>query len=222
MRALPARRMASSALCAALLVGITGPVAMAADSTRERTRTASPDARLPGADTLHAQVRKLNALGSEFAPVTELLNAVLKADDHQLSAAEARKLGDAAKAALAKVAAKAPATSAPTAGVLPRDTDLTSDDDTDLTNDELDAMEEAIDSLVEVATTSDDESQVLLSVDDLLNEVWGLIDGLLGTGLPILTPLPSTSTSTTAPPASAVTLPDITPTQTQTVLLTVP
>ncbi|MGP4083190.1 hypothetical protein [Streptomyces sp. KR55] len=209
MRALPARCMASSALCAALLVGITGPVAMADDSARERSRTASPDMRLPGADTLHAQVRQLNAFGSEFAPVTDLLNAVLKADDRQLSAAKAGKLGDAAKAALAKAAAKAPAT-----GVLPRDTDLTSD--------ELDALEEAIDSLVEAATTSDDESQVLLSVDDLLNEVWSLIDGLLGTGLPILTSLPSTSTSTTAPPASAVTLPDITSTQTQTVLLTVP
>ncbi|WP_409472032.1 hypothetical protein [Streptomyces sp. HC307] len=214
MRALPARRMASSTLCAALLVGITGPVAMAADSTRERNRTASPDMRLPGADTLHAQVRQLNALGSEFAPVTDLLDAALKADDRQLSAAKARKLGDAAKAALAKAAAKAPATSTPTTGVLPSDTDLTSD--------ELDALEEAIDSLVEAATTSDDESEVLLSVDDLLDEVGRLVDGLLGTGLSILTPLPSTSTSTTAPEASAVTLPDITSTQTQTVLLTVP
>ncbi|MFC9913643.1 hypothetical protein [Streptomyces sp. NPDC127197] len=210
MRALPARRMASSALCAALLVGITGPAAMAADSTRERSHTASPDVRHPGADTFHAQVRKLGVLGSEFAPVTDLLNAVLKAEDGQLPAAKARKLGAAAKASLAEAAAKAPATAAPATGVLPRDADLT--------DDELDAVEEAIDSLLE-AVTSDDENQVLLSVDDLLDQVGSLIDELIGTGLP---PLPSTSTSTSVPEESAVTLPANASTQPQTVLLTVP
>ncbi|MEU6279991.1 hypothetical protein [Streptomyces sp. NPDC047028] len=56
MRGLPARRLASSALSAALLVGITGPAALAADSARERDHAVS---RAPahGADALLAQVR---------------------------------------------------------------------------------------------------------------------------------------------------------------------
>ena len=100
MRALPARRIASAALCAALLVGIAAPAAVAA---RERTHT-SFRGPVPGADALLPQVKKLGDLGGVLTPVARLLNAVLKADGGQLSVVEAQKLGDAVKDAIAKVA----------------------------------------------------------------------------------------------------------------------
>lgn len=109
MRALPARRIASSVLCATLLLGIAAPVAIAADgdSARGRTHAAAP---VPGADALLAQVQALGDIGGVLAPVTDLLNAVLKADDGQLSADQAATLGQAVKDAIAKVTAVAPVT----------------------------------------------------------------------------------------------------------------
>ncbi|MDN0196922.1 hypothetical protein [Streptomyces sp. S.PNR 29] len=207
MRALPARRIASSALCAALLVGITGPAAMAADSARERGHAASPDARRAGADALLGQVRTI--YGGELAPVADLLNAVLKADNGRLTAAEARRLGDAAKAALDKAAAEQ-AAKTPATGVLllappRRDTDSTVDADTDLTSgtldavdDLLDTVEDAVDDLLEALTSSDD-TEVAPSVDDLLAELEDLIDDLLDDGLLLLPTSVSTSTPTPTP-----------------------
>jgi hypothetical protein len=116
MRALPARRIASSALCAALLVGVTGPVAMVADSARGHGQVAS-DARLPGADVRLVQIGKLN--WGTLTPVADLLNAVLRDNDGRLSAAEATKLGDAAKAALVEAATEDAHTPAPVAPLTP-------------------------------------------------------------------------------------------------------
>ncbi|MET7696678.1 hypothetical protein [Streptomyces sp. NPDC005485] len=109
MRVLPVRRLASSALCASLLLGIAGPAAMAADSdsTRARTHAAAP---VPGADALLAQVQSLGNIGAVLTPVTDLLNAALKADNGQLSADQATQLGQAVKDAIAKVTAAAPVT----------------------------------------------------------------------------------------------------------------
>ena len=110
MRGLSVRRIASSALCGALLLGLAGPAAVAAEtrSARESVRSAS-GAPVPGADGLLAQVQSLGDLGAVLTPVTDLLNAVLKADDGQLSTEEATRLGDAVKAAIDKVGAAAPA-----------------------------------------------------------------------------------------------------------------
>lgn len=60
MRALPALRLASTAVTAALLFAITAPAAVAADheSKRERVESAAK-APLPGADALLAQVHDL-------------------------------------------------------------------------------------------------------------------------------------------------------------------
>ncbi|MER5516026.1 hypothetical protein [Streptomyces sp. NPDC002763] len=117
MRALPARRLASTALCALLLAGITGPAAVAADSAHERTHAMS-QAPVPGADALLAQVKSLGNLGTVLKPVTDLLNTVLAADNGQLTPAQATQLGDAVKAAIAQVTAAAPAP-APTAPATP-------------------------------------------------------------------------------------------------------
>ncbi|CAL9425537.1 hypothetical protein SUDANB58_01939 [Streptomyces sp. enrichment culture] len=113
---LPARPIATSALCATLLLCAAGPAAVAADGdpVRERTRTA-PRAPLPGADELNAQVQTLSGLGGVITPVTELLGAVLEDDDGRLTAQQADRLGDAVDAAIDDALAKAGAVAAPTA-----------------------------------------------------------------------------------------------------------
>ncbi|MEU5193089.1 hypothetical protein AB0G86_03360 [Streptomyces scabiei] len=116
MRVLPVRRLAVSALGAALLLGVTAPAVLAADvgSAPERTRSAAP---VPGADALQAQLKGLGDLGGVLKPVTELLDAVLKADDGRLSADRAAELGKAVRDAIDKARASAPAT--PPAAVSP-------------------------------------------------------------------------------------------------------
>ncbi|MEU6549896.1 hypothetical protein ABZ915_06330 [Streptomyces sp. NPDC046915] len=195
MRALPARRIASSTLCAALLVGITGPAAMAADPARERGHAVSPDAPRLSAHALLAQVRKLNAFGSEVTPVTDLLNAVLKADHGRLSAAEARRLGDPAKRALAKVVAKAEPRASARRAAAPADL--------------LDDLEKALDDLLESLTGGTD--QVLPSLSGLLGDLIDLLTGALIDGA---LPTPAASTPEALEPADtlpAVTVPAVTP-----------
>ncbi|MCT7356211.1 hypothetical protein N4P33_29290 [Streptomyces sp. 15-116A] len=137
MRALPARRLALSALCAALLVGITGPAALAADPARERAEAAAPGAALPGADALLARVHKLETQAGPLTPVVDLMEAALR-DRNTLTRAEVRKLGDAAKDALRRAAADEqpvvtlvptdPAAATATGVLLPAaDTELTDD-----------------------------------------------------------------------------------------------
>ncbi|MFJ8590724.1 hypothetical protein [Streptomyces sp. NPDC093598] len=182
MCALPVRRIASGALCAALLVGITGPVAMAAESSRGHGHVA-PETRLPGADVRLAQIEKLN--WGELTPVADLLTAVLRDDNGTLPPAEARKLGAAAKAALTEAAAKdaetslmstvvrlpAPALPAAVPGVsVPRAADPV----TDL----LDLVLGTVDGLLQVITSG--LGGVLPAVDGLLNGVGDLLGALTG------------------------------------------
>jgi hypothetical protein len=116
MRVLPVRRLAVSAVCATLLLGVTAPAVLAADagSAPERARSAAP---VPGADALQAQLKGLGDLGGVLQPVTDLLDAVLKADDGRLSADRAAELGKAVRDAIDKARASAPAT--PPAAVPP-------------------------------------------------------------------------------------------------------
>ncbi|GAA4020963.1 hypothetical protein [Streptomyces plumbiresistens] len=110
MRGLPARRIASSAVCATFLLGLAAPAAVAIErEPAGESVQAAPRAPVPGADALLAQVKGLADLGGVLTPVTDLLNTVLKADDGQLTAEEATKLGDAVKDAIVKVTAAAPA-----------------------------------------------------------------------------------------------------------------
>ncbi|OUC95195.1 hypothetical protein [Streptomyces swartbergensis] len=220
MCALPARRIASSALCAALLVGITGPVAMAADSARGHAHVA-PAARLPGADTRLAHIAKLN--WGELTPVADLLNAVLRDSNGLLPPAEARKLGAEAKAALAEAAAKdarTPVTStvvllpAPALPPLPAlvpgvPERRAADPVTDL----LDLVLGAVDSLLQAITSG--VGGILPSVDDLLNGVDDLLAGLIGGNLtPQDESVSSTSSSTSSTAVSTtpepVTYPEVT------------
>ncbi|MFD8615114.1 hypothetical protein [Streptomyces sp. NPDC059631] len=115
MRGLPARRVASTALCAALLAGIGGPAAMAADSVRGSGPAAAPRTPLPDPGTLLGQVQNLAGLGGALAPVRDLVTAVLDPEQGVLSAADTQKLGTAAKDALAQVGAAVAAGTAQTA-----------------------------------------------------------------------------------------------------------
>ncbi|MER6440329.1 hypothetical protein ABT275_28710 [Streptomyces sp. NPDC001185] len=119
MRALPARRIATSALCATLLLGISGPAAVAAGDgpARVHTHAAAP---VPGADALLTQVQSLANISGVLAPVTDLLSAALKAEGGQLPAADAAKLSQAVKDAIAKATAALPAVpAAPSVPTLP-------------------------------------------------------------------------------------------------------
>lgn len=111
MRGLPVRRIASTALCATLVLGISGPAAMAADGAAAHERkVASSNTPVAGTDALLAQAQGLGELGTVLTPVANLLNTVLKAEDGQLTAEQATELGDAVKAAVAKITAATPAT----------------------------------------------------------------------------------------------------------------
>ncbi|MFF9522855.1 hypothetical protein ACF1DV_12930 [Streptomyces achromogenes] len=114
MRHLPARRLASTVLCASVLAGITGPVALAADAAGEHGRTASR-ASVPATEKerLLAQARALGRTHPELSPVTDLLSRSLEAG--RLPADEARRLGEAAKEAVTRAAA-ARSAQPPTAG----------------------------------------------------------------------------------------------------------
>lgn len=113
MRDLPVRRLASTVLCASVLIGITGPIAVAADASREHDRAAFR-APVPAAEKekLLAQVRNLGTAGSALDPVVDLLNQSL--EKGKLPADEARRLGEAAKQAVRR-AATDPKPAAPTA-----------------------------------------------------------------------------------------------------------
>lgn len=232
MPALSARHIASSALCAALLVGVTGPAAMAADTARERSHAASADARLPRADAILKKLRKVN--GGELTPVADLLLAVLEADDGRLPAGEARKLGAAAKRALAKASARTsttsdpttsdpttsgPATSGPATDLMSpassgQAAGLADDDDLDdllddlfegVAEDLLEDVGEAVDRLLEAITHS--VRDVLPEVDDLMSVLEDLVDALADEGL-METTSSDVKVSSTQTQTSTVTRPD--------------
>ncbi|MFI6035330.1 hypothetical protein ACIBBD_14385 [Streptomyces sp. NPDC051315] len=116
MRGLPVRRTASTALCATLVLGIAAPTALAADgdAVGERTR-AAPRAPVPGADALLTQLEGLGGLGAVLAPVADLLDTAVQADNGPLGADQAKQVGDAVAAAVAKIVCSASATSSGTA-----------------------------------------------------------------------------------------------------------
>ncbi|MER6166147.1 hypothetical protein [Streptomyces violaceorubidus] len=209
---LPARRIATSALCAGLLIGLSGSAVMAADgdSVRERTHAAS-HAPLPDAEELQSQVSSLAGLGGVLTPVTDLLGAVLKADNGQLSATDADKLSDAAKDALAKAeaadtdadaaattpdtgtAAQPPAVNAPQTGsdtpvTLPAPVTAQDEDGTaaasDLSATANAALLKQVDALVK-ATTSGTAEEVSPAVKDVMTGIVNVVAAtLVGNGLP--------------------------------------
>ncbi|MFG3143572.1 hypothetical protein [Streptomyces sp. NPDC048243] len=198
MRALPARRIATSALCATLLIGIAAPASMAADSDlpRGHSHAAAP---VPGADALLAQTKTLGDISGVLAPVTALVDAALKADNGQIPADQATKLGQAAKDAIAKVTAAAPV--APPAAApavpavppvaLPGVPPLSKNAErpralaaADVKADALTALQTAVDSLVKAVTSGDAASVVPAATAVVTGLVNFVVATVLGGGLP--------------------------------------
>ncbi|MFJ5639099.1 hypothetical protein [Streptomyces sp. NPDC093223] len=234
MRALPARRLASTALCALLLAGITGPAAVAAGPAHRRG-DAKSEAPVPGADALLAQAKSLGGLGAVLKPVTDLLDTVLAADNGQLTPDQATQLGDAVKAAIAQVAAAAPAAppaaAVPSAPALPSTSALPSAPAVpaafpapaaaqakglggtpaakDLTGDALKALQSAVDALLKAAT-SGDPAQVPPAATAVVTGLVNLLAAvLLGGGLPApdLPGLPSLPAAPSLPSTPSLPVP---------------
>lgn len=205
MRALPARRLAASALCATLLTGLCAPAALAAaDSPQERRERSPRHAPLPGADALVAQAKSLGDAGGVLAAVTPLLDAALKADKGQLPKDQVTKLADAAKDAIKKTSAAAPATPATPAGAK-------SGDDVrsffaDVKADSLAALQKAVDGLAAASTSGDATKVAPAATAVITSEVNVLAATLLGSKLPApdlpgLPKLPSLPAAVPAAPA---------------------
>ncbi|MER5378599.1 hypothetical protein, partial [Streptomyces sp. NPDC002553] len=100
MRGLPpVRRIASCALCAALVLGIAAPTALAVDgeATREPT-VAAPAA--PGVDVLLRRLDGLSSLGAVLTPVTGLLTSALPSEQRPMTPDQVKQLSDAVRQAL--------------------------------------------------------------------------------------------------------------------------
>lgn len=229
MRALPVRRIATSVLCASLLLGAAGPVIAAESDSPHGSVQEAARAPVPGADKLLAQAKTLEGLGEVIDPVTELLNHVLKAEDGRLSQADATELDDAVKDAITKEAAAAPKSpalpetpAAPDTAALPQTPALPeapalprapSDDDdkaaADPKADALKALQTAVDGLVK-ASTGGDATAVAGAVPPV---VTGLVNLAAATllagglpapdlaGLPALPKLPTDAAKLPAAPA---------------------
>lgn len=197
MRALPVRRIATTVLCASLLIGTAGPVIAAESDTSHGSTQAAAREPVPDADKLLAQVKVLGNAGGVLTPVTDLLTAVLKADQGQLPAAEAKKLAAPVKDAITKAEAlpsKAPelpqTPAAPEAQTLPQPLALPKalpDDDTasaDPKADALKALQTSIDALLKAATGGDSKT-VAGSAPNVVTGLVNLVAAtLVGGGLP--------------------------------------
>ncbi|MER6715797.1 MULTISPECIES: hypothetical protein [unclassified Streptomyces] len=196
---LPARRIATSALCATLLLGVTGPAALAADSASapERAHAASR-APVPEADELLVQVEILGDLGGVLTPVADLLSAVLKADGGQLAPSQAAKLGTsvqdaidqatatspAAPPAVAQPDATAPSSPLPQASTLPAPVEDRAEVPDGLAAEALAALEKATDDLLK-AVTSGDAAKVNPAVDSVVSNLVDTVAAtLVGSRLP--------------------------------------
>ncbi|MEU0427054.1 hypothetical protein ABZ235_26205 [Streptomyces canus] len=214
MRGLPARCIASCALCAALLVAVAGPTAAA-------SRGPVP---VPHADALRPQVEALAELGGVLTPVTDLLNTVLKADNGQISAEQAAELGDAVKDATAKIteATSAAAVTLPATGTTTTPSSTTGSTTTptpsllltliqnsdagarsvkapaDLLDDAIDALEKAIDDLL-TAVTSGEAGQVESTLPAVIS---GLVDAVAATMLDTELPAPDLAGLSSLPGSS--------------------
>ncbi|KQW15516.1 hypothetical protein [Streptomyces sp. Root369] len=214
MRGLPARCIASCALCAALLVAVAGPTAAASRGP----------VSVPHADALRPQVEALAELGGVLTPVTDLLNTVLKADNGRISAEQAAELGDAVKDATAKITEEtsAAAVTLPATGTTTTPSTTTGSTTTptpsllitliqngdvgarsakapaDLLDDAIDALEKAIDDLL-TAVTSGEAAQVESTLPAVIS---GLVDAVAATMLDTELPAPDLAGLSSLPGSS--------------------
>lgn len=207
MRALPTLRVASTVLCAAVLVGVVGPAAVAADTGRTHSTAESP---APSAEQLLVQVRVLDGTGTVLQPVIDLVRESLTKG--KLDADEAKKLGEAAQQAISAAKADpallppvkptAPATplapgapakpAAPVTPVAPaapahpaaaKLTDAKPSSTRDLRDDELNGLQGGVAKLLKGVTSGLSTVVSLASgvVSGLVHLLTGTLGGVLGT-----------------------------------------
>ncbi|MEU4271990.1 hypothetical protein [Streptomyces sp. NPDC026092] len=207
MRPLALSRLTALAISAAITLGTAGP-ALADDHRPSRITAPAARAPLPDAAALLAQTKALGDMSSVTAPVTELLAAVLAADDGQLPAADAEALKakitaaiDAAKGTVPAPAVEAPTVAAPAvqapaaaapaavapgvqAPALPLAAGAAKAAPVDIVADALATIEKAVAGLL-AAVTSGDATGVVPQVTATLTSLVNLVVAtVLGTGLP--------------------------------------
>ncbi|WP_405777944.1 hypothetical protein [Streptomyces sp. NBC_00859] len=195
--------LVSSAVCGALALGIAGPAAHAAAGGPRAARPVSaPAAPVPGAGKLLSQSKLLGEAGGVLAPVTDLLDAVLRAPAGRLPAADATKLADPVKGALARVTEGALA--APAAPGIPGGVTGVSgapsapDPGAALKAKAAGDLQGKVDSLVEASTTGS-SAEVAAAVQAVVtSQVNVLVATVLGGGLPAAN-LPGLPTLPTVP-----------------------
>ncbi|MFF2651154.1 hypothetical protein [Streptomyces sp. NPDC058045] len=99
MRHLPIRHLATSALCAALVLGTALPVAAQDDSPAGGA--AGRSVPVPEADALLTQTAALRDTSAALAPVSRLLDAVLRTDEGKLSPDQARRYSQSVREGIA-------------------------------------------------------------------------------------------------------------------------
>ncbi|MFI7503457.1 hypothetical protein ACIBVL_34305 [Streptomyces sp. NPDC049687] len=209
MRGLPVRRIASTALCATLGLGIAAPAAVAADAARDRGAAASR-VTVPGADALLTQTKSLGELGTALIPVTDLLDTVLKADKGRLTPDQATKLGDAAKDAIAKIDAAASVTAASPAADAASHDGKEKRTAADPVADAAAALQAAVANLI-AAATSAGVTNVVPAATGVVTSVVDLVLATLSAADLPLPSLPGLQVSTTDLPASSPSLPMASP-----------
>ncbi|MCA1221752.1 hypothetical protein [Streptomyces sp. 8L] len=172
---------AAAVACAALALGTAGPATAAAHSPHDTGRglaTARPGpARgpLPDAATPAGQVGTLKNLSGVLAPVTTLLDTVVKADHDKLAdAGTARLAADAERAIAAAKSATASATTANSRADTPADT----------VGKALDALKKSVDDLAAGAAAGDTQKtgdEVTATTTQLVNVI---VANVLDGGLP--------------------------------------
>lgn len=192
MRPLASSRLTALAISAVITLGMAGP-AVADESRPSRAATDSAHAPLPDATALLAQTEALGNMGAVTAPVTELLTAVLKADDGQVPAADAEALKakikaavDAAKGTVPAPLPETPAVEAPAvaAPVAPLATGAKAAAPADIVTDALATVEKAVAGLL-AAVTSGEATGVVTQVTATLTSLVNLaVATVLGSGLP--------------------------------------
>ncbi|GGS17891.1 hypothetical protein AB0E75_02215 [Streptomyces griseoviridis] len=209
---LPARRIAASALCAGLVLGVTAPVAMAADGGTVRERATS-QAPLPDTGELRDQAKDLGLIGSVLSPVADLIEAVIGSDGGRLSQTQADQHAQAVREALAQAnasgtAAKPNANSParPPAATTPNGTAQGADAPTtlparsdapaaDLAARATSGLQKQVDALIRASVAGDTE-QVRPAADKVVTSAVNVIAATLAAGrlpAPDLAGLPQAS-----------------------------
>ncbi|MET4927363.1 hypothetical protein P3L51_34235 [Streptomyces sp. PSRA5] len=209
MRSLASSRAAAAAVCAALVLGTAG-TAVAATAHETPTGVGADAVRAPVADAeaLKQQTQTLASLSNTITPVTDLLTAVLKADNGQIAAADVQRHQAAIKEALDSVKAATPANPAKPAGnanpVNAVGADHKAPAAADLTAEAVASVQKATDALLKATATKDANAVATQSkavVTSLVNLATALVmnGSLPAPNLPGLPKLPGAEAPAPAP-----------------------